>query len=152
MLHPLITLTQRMQLCLWWHNCYHITLMPIPVLSHDQKSHAAPCSSCLYLWITLVPLMLLMTSWDTDYKLSKCYVARHFDCLDLRNAMMPLKTSVSHDAWPHSSGVTWCKKSCCKLFWSSRPKECIGITWHQHQCQCHWQRKVKLHLLLIAMT
>ena len=50
----------------------------------------------------------------------KMHVAHHFNCLDIRNVMVPLTIpSASCDPGADAYGVTWPKKSCCTSFWFS---------------------------------
>ena len=85
------------------------------------------------------------------------------DHLDIRNVMVLLtipSASCDADADADTNDVTWPKKSCCTLFWSSWPKDCNGainnalcITccW----CQCQWHhitKEIMLHLTSIILT
>ena len=64
----------------------------------------------------MVLLMMVLVSCDTDgnvngIKLTKHYVAPHFDCLDIRNAMVPLTIlSTSQGFRDAANGVTLAKR------------------------------------------
>ena len=68
----------------------------------------------------------------------------HFDCLDWRNAIMPLMMLPALcDTDISTNSVTWPKMSCWASFILSWPKEwngsiddAFGITWSQYHC--HW--------------
>ena len=49
-----------------WHQWqwHHVT--PMPMASHDQKRYVAPDFSCLMLRNAMIPLMMLLESFDTD--------------------------------------------------------------------------------------
>ena len=70
---------------------------------HLTKSHVAPYFSYLNLCYAVVPLMMLMSSCDTDasvsgIKLPNSHVAPHFDCLSLRSEMVP-SSALSCHCW-----------------------------------------------------
>ena len=84
------------------------------------------------------------------YMTNESHIAPHFNCLDLRNALIPLMTLLSScDTNTGANGVTWqklchwwycfhCmtpmlvlmaswpKRSCCTSFWLSWPGKCSG--------------------------
>ena len=151
-------------------------LIPVPMLSHDQERHFAPCFHCLHLSNEMAL---------DDQNLFFCHP-------DLRNAMVPsVMLSMSCDAPASASGITWPKESCYTSFQSSWPQECdggtddaVGIIWHQspangitwpktsccisfqsswpkewnctlddafgiiwHQCMCQWHHMTKIAIL-----
>ena len=47
--------------------CSHdVTPMPDPMASHDQKSHVAPDFKYLYLRNAILPLTVMLASYDAD--------------------------------------------------------------------------------------
>ena len=100
--------------------------------------------------------MLLLVSCDTDASANgirpKSYVALHFNCLDLRNIMMPLTTLFAWcQYWCWSCHMT--KKSRCTSFWSSWCKEfngviddAIDITWYWCLWQLHHMTKAQCYI------
>ena len=110
-------------ICHWWNHWYCVILML--VASHDHKSHVAPCSNHLELMNAVVLLMMPSVLHDAD--------AAHFDCLDLRNAVVSLTSSQCHMmpmlAVPDSDTAcigAMTKKVDGTSFCSSWCKECYG--------------------------
>ena len=69
----------------------------------------------------------------------KCDVASHFNHLDLTNGMVPLMTLLaSCNSDTSISGITWSKMSCCTLFESSWPNECIHAIDNTIGITCYW--------------
>ena len=60
----------------------------------------------------MVPLIMLLTSCDSDASangiiLPENVISAYFDCLDLKNAMVPLTELLSlHDASAIANGIT----------------------------------------------
>ena len=80
-------------------------MLPLPMASHNQKSHVASHFDCLDLRNAMVALITPLASCDASAGTSgvtqpkKGYVAPYFNCLDLRNAVVPLMMPLaSHDA------------------------------------------------------
>ena len=104
---------------------------PVPVASHDQKSHVAPHSDHLELTNAVVPLTLPSASHDTNATIKfilwgKSHVTPLFDYLGLTNAVVSLMMLfASHDVDAGGNGIMW-QKSCCIFFWSSWPNKWNG--------------------------
>ena len=78
-------------------------MMPMPMESHNKKSHVAPLFNCRDLMNAMIPLMIPLASCDVSANDS----TYHFDCLDLRNAMVPFTMPFATcDANASTSGVT----------------------------------------------
>ena len=97
------------------------------------------------------------------HHMTKCYVAPHFDNLDVRNAVVWLvMLPASCDADASTSSITWSKKSYFTSFWLTWPRKWIvllmmqsalsdadtgtsGITWPRKSCctsfQLSWLKK-----------
>ena len=79
--------------------------MPIPaaMVSHDKKVILHPILIILNYRIQCLPLA--RATWF--HMTQKSHVAHHFDCLDLRNEVVPLMmTLVSHDTHTSASDGT----------------------------------------------
>ena len=82
----------------------------------------------------LVPVLMSVSCitgviWYKSHHITKSYVATHFNCLHLGNAMVPLiMLLASHAMDASANGVTWSKMSCCTSFQLSSSKECNGTT------------------------
>ena len=119
-----------MQLCHWWHWCQwcnmtkkvKLHLISIVLLWKMQWFH-----SCFHQH----HVVLTLTPHDQESN-----VAHHFNCLDLKKAMLPfLMLLALCDG--SANGGTWPKESCCNSFQLSLPKENsyaiydnVGILWH----------------------
>ena len=159
--------------------------MLMPMALNEDKCHVATQFDHHDLGNSVAPFMMPLPSCDADANdvtSWKCHVAPHFDCLYLRISRTPFMIMlVSCDVNTNAINVTWWKKPCCTLFWSSWPKEfsdtiydAISINWYWCQYQwhhmmsmpltvvlhdagtnntCHQMtKKVMLHLVLIVLT
>ena len=75
-------------------------------------------------WCHVMPIAIALHNQQSN-------VGAQFNCLDLRNAMLPLMTPLaSCNAIALTNGVIWhmTKESCCTLLQSSLPEECNGVT------------------------
>ena len=139
----LIVLTKGIQWYHLWCCWFHSILTPM--VSPDEKSHAAPHLNHLNLWNSVLAFTMPLATCDADPNANgiscrNSLVAPHFNELGLRNSMAPFRIpSASHDADINANGITGWKKCCCTLFSSSWPKQfsgaiycVIGVLW----CQC----------------
>ena len=85
-----------------------------------QKCHVAPYFNCLANRNVIGPIdgavcwIWLWCQCQCQSNDQKSNVASNFNCLDLWNAMVPMKKPLAlHDANPSSNDVTWWRKSCC---------------------------------------
>ena len=117
-----------------------VMLTPVPVMTlHNQRSHATHhfMFYIIMLWMQwwhwhhIMPTQVLRVPFELE-----SHVAPHFNCLELRNAVVPLTISlVPHDANTNANSVIWPKMSCWPLVLLSWPKNCndaFGIMC----CQC----------------
>ena len=136
-----LVLTYEMQWYHWWCPLHYVVAMQAPMVSHDvdtsangitwPKSHVTPHFDYPYLRNAMVLLAMLLVLCDANTSAicvmcvmlpsvpmvshdQKGQVALHFDNLQLRNAMVPMKALlVSHDTNLSSSGIKWVKKWYC---------------------------------------
>ena len=81
----------------------------------------------------------------------KSHALPHFECLDLRNALVPFTIPlISGDVNASSSGLVWPKTGTLQFISISLPKQCIGaiddtfgIMWSPHQCKWNYITKKK---------
>ena len=108
-----------------WYQCqwHHITKQVMFHFMHFMFD-------IVYLSNAMMPLMIPFASCDcstSGITQPKNHTTPHFNCIDIMNEMVPLKTpSELSDACASNNGVTWSKKSCCTSFYLSWPKECSG--------------------------
>ena len=163
-------------------------MMPVYMTSYDQKSHVASHFDHLDLRDAVVPLMMPAPMASHDQKSCctpfwsiqstecngaiahastncvtwpKSLVAPHSDCLNPRNAMVPLMVpSASYDADTSANGITWQKSHAAPHFKWLNLRNVVGtignvidIVWCPCQCQlCHMTKNVMLNLTLLILT
>ena len=103
-----------------WHWCQQHHVTPTSVALHDASGNG---------------------NYVTD---PKSHVALNFDCLDIRNIVVPLtKLMASYDAIS-ANGMTWPENSCDTSCQSSLHNQCNGIINNAISitcclCHCQWQ-------------
>ena len=141
-------------ICMHAYTCTHVCL-PMYIRRHTSVwskwgvTWHAGVNACIH-----IAYIHTSESHDADtgancITLPKSHVTPHFDYLDLRNAILPLKMSLaSQDTDASENCVTWPKKSCCTPFWLSWNKECngainntVGFIWCH--CWCQWHYMIK---------
>ena len=129
----LIILTKEMEWCHWWFHWYHIMLMLVPRISHDQKV-------MLYLLLVILTYQMKWCYWwhswlhVTETQASKAsndqqsYVTHCFNYLDLMNTgVLFTMLLASHDADASTNIVKWLKMSSCIWFWESKSNKCSNV-------------------------
>ena len=109
----------------------------------------------------------MMWCWNQCCHVTKSHVAPHFNCLDLRNAIVPLiMIFASCDHWFQFQGHQMTKMSCCTSFQLPWLMECngaientVGFTWMSlASCSADVgansiiRQTIMLHLISIALT
>ena len=109
-----------MQRCHLWCHQHHMILAPVSVVSHDQNVMLALISVILtyeiqwdHWWCCWHHMMQTpIASCDQKY-----HISPYFNCLDPRNAVVPLtRPFVSCGANACTNAITWPKMSCALHF------------------------------------
>ena len=126
-----------------WPKKFNSAMMPSLLCDTDTgisgiiwpKSHVAlhfelelrKCSSAID---DAISIKSYQSWWPDALHDPKHHVAPNFDCLDLRNVLVPLTMPLpSCDAVTEANCVTWPKKPCCTSYF-------IILQWCH--LQCHW--------------
>ena len=142
-----------------WCQWCQLMLMLVSMASHDQRCHVAPHFDCLNPRNTVVTLMMLSTTHDTNdsgngITWTKNYAAPYSNHLHIKTAKMSLTfllgSMASHD-----------QKSCCTSFWSPDLRNAmvplmILSTSHDVNADADLcevtDQKIILHINLIILT
>ena len=146
-------------LCFWCH------VMPIPIVSHNQKHHVASQFSCLDLRTTVVLVMTPLTWCDISDGTDVVTWTKK-SCFTSSQSSWPQKCNgTTRMPWAScnggAKGIAWAKVLLhCNLIaltqwmlWCHWWCTLMMVTWCGHQCQlCSMAKKVMLQLILIVLT